>query len=141
MGRSLAVALATLVVLASCGGKLDLDDSTDGASPLVARAPVQPGDAAPGAPSFVLGEPSAPHAPPTCIPCKADADCGKGDGCVASLSETPFCSPGCSKEGFCSPDRLCRYVGSPTGLSWRACVPRDRCEVPARAVSIHAGTW
>ncbi len=123
-------------VLSACGGKLYADDVAGAAS-----TASSPDDAASSAVLIDPGEPTGSPTAPTCTTCTTDVECGPGAGCVAVAPGAGFCSPGCTKEGFCTPDRLCRFVKDPAGESWRACVPRVAgCESRPRAARVHAGT-
>ena len=37
-------------------------------------------------------------------------------------------APGCNKEGYCTPDRVCVAVSDPSGRAWAACLPLSGCE-------------
>jgi hypothetical protein len=127
----------SFLVLAACGGKIYADDAAGAAS----TAP-SPDDVPSSAMLIDPGEPSPSPTAPTCATCTTDAECGPGAGCVAVTPGAGFCSPGCTKEGFCTPDRVCRFVEDPAGESWYACVPRSAgCEPRPRAARVHAGTW
>jgi hypothetical protein len=103
--------LAALVLVA-CGGRLAPDD----------REPDQ-GDAASAGVTFFGGE-AGPAPPEPCVACAADSDCGGyGQACVALAAGGGYCAPGCPKEGLCTPDRDCVTASSPSGETWRACVP------------------
>jgi hypothetical protein len=105
--------VALFVALAGCGGRLASEDRDS-----------DQGDSS-AAPSFFAadGAPAPAPAPP-CVPCAGDADCGGyGQACVALAAGGGYCAPGCPKEGLCTPDRDCVTARSPSGETWRACVP------------------
>jgi hypothetical protein len=112
----LLVAPAALV---ACGAAADLDDDA------VASSAPSSESAPPTAPFIVAfaGGDASPT-PPACTFCTADDECGAGGACVAGVDGTGFCAPGCSKEGFGTPDRACSWVTDPVGHAWAACLAR-----------------
>lgn len=139
---------ATLALLCSslaCGGSTSLD--TGEAAPAAAarwRGPGAAAGPAPSAPtssvpSFGDEAPTSLVAPP-CTRCDADNECGGLDHACVALGSAGFCAPGCSKDGFCTPDRMCTWVNDPAGQPWRACLPRvSACSVISVQVPDHAG--
>ncbi len=110
--RTLFLFLAcSFAVLPGCGGRVATEEGAGV-------------DA--GAREVLLGAGDAAFVPPApvCIKCAADGDCGgPGMACVATPGGGGYCAPGCTKEGFCTPERDCTIVSSPSGETWKACVP------------------
>jgi len=108
-----AVTLA-LLGAAACGGATDIGDGTPGATTQTEGS---------GVPSF--GAPVAAQ-PLACTACTSDRECGDRAACVVA-GGGGFCAPGCTKEGFCTSDRVCRSVSGASGVAMRACLPRGGC--------------
>jgi hypothetical protein len=140
-------ALLLSCFLLSCGGSTGLDAGeqapaarSDGpAAGAGAGAIPSSVPAAPSVPSFSDEVPTRLVAPP-CTRCEADDECGGPDHACVALGSAGFCAPGCSKDGFCTPDRVCTWVNDPAGRPWRACLPRvSACSVISVQVPDHAG--
>src|SRR5207248_556352 len=113
----LATSLAIIVpaVLLACGAATD-----DHQGPPKGTTPA----ASSAAPPFVVLGGDASPPPSRRIPCNADKSCeSPGTACVASAGGRGYCAPGCNKEGYCTPDRVCRSATDTAGLSWKACLP------------------
>ncbi|HEY8040255.1 MAG TPA: hypothetical protein VIF15_10705 [Polyangiaceae bacterium] len=120
-----AVACVLAAALLACGGAVASDPAADGGAP-------------PEIPAFGDGGVTA-LPPAVCTPCPDDGKCGPQVGCFARGSGAGTCEPGCSKDGFCTPDRTCAWVKDLAGQAWRACVPKnDTC---APIALPHAGRW
>lgn len=77
--------------------------------------------------STLSSESVAPQpAAPMCVPCTDDSVCADGPGkcAVSAGSSSGICAPVCSKEGFCTPDRMCVPMSDASGKGWYACVLR-----------------
>jgi hypothetical protein len=120
MSRGALAFVAVPLALAACGATGDLAPG----GPESSQAAT-----APTTPSFGTGGPNESALPPVaCEPCDANAACGGPQAACVASQGAPFCAPGCSKDGFCTPDRTCTWVTDPAGLRWRACLPqRDPC--------------
>jgi hypothetical protein len=107
-----------------------VDDDAGGGDPTAGDDAEDGGPSANTAPiaSATAGLDASPPAP-ICTPCTSDRACRRtGIGCVASVGGG-YCAPACTKEGFCTPDRVCERVTNPAGQSWTACLPRrGRCD-------------
>ena len=84
-------------------------------------------DASSGDRPSIVGSNATPP-PAVCIACSANDNCGEaGTACVVRDAGGSYCAPGCNKEGYCTPDRVCTRVSDATGLAWAACVPIGGC--------------
>ncbi|MDP9150408.1 MAG: hypothetical protein M3O36_10775 [Myxococcota bacterium] len=106
MGR--LAAAASCLALVACGGKVGsvalppFAESDGGASP--------------------VGQ---------CLPCAANADCRNRGACATEgdAGGGGQCATGCTKEGFCLPGQVCKWVSDPLGATWRACLPSEGCSL------------
>jgi hypothetical protein len=135
--RSAALVLSCLL---ACGGSISPEASEQTPEARSDGSGAAPGAVAtPSVPSFGDEAPAARVAPP-CTRCDADDQCGGADHACVALGSAGFCAPGCSKDGFCTPDRVCTWVNDPAGQPWRACLPRvSECSVISVRVPDHSG--
>jgi hypothetical protein len=87
-----------------------------------------PGPADPSGSTFVFADGAAPRV--DCTACRGPSDCAANELCVppASGLGAGLCAPGCTKEGFCASDRVCRSFPGVVGQAdLRACVPLRAC--------------
>ncbi len=115
--RALAASIVVACAGLTCGGATDIGEG------LPRPAPSEDGG---DVPAFADGA-SAAAQPVACTACRLDAECSEHEACVAYATGDGYCAPGCTKEGFCTSDRTCRWVRSMTGAVIRACVPRGGC--------------
>ncbi len=105
---------------------MDRDD-LDARSPVAVPAVVTPiGSAA--RPSFAASD--AEGSPVRqCVPCAANADCANNGACAteADAGGVGRCAIGCTKEGFCLPGQVCKWVSDPLGATFRARFPQAGC--------------